>query len=147
RAGLPTVALRVPAHELALALLRGAGVPVAAPSANRSGRPSPTTAAHVLADLGGRIAAVLDGGPTGIGVESTVLSIAGDRPVLLRPGGISREALERKIGPVALLSEPGAAPHDDEAPPSPGLKHQHYAPQAPMYVIEGPADAVEAELR
>lgn len=143
RAGLPTVALRIPAHEMALALLRATGLPVAAPSANRSGRPSPTTAAHVLADLGGRIAAVLDAGPAGIGVESTVLSLVGPRPVLLRPGGISVEALTAKIGPI----EQARPPEGDEAPLSPGLKHQHYAPRAPLYVWEGPPPAVEAVLR
>lgn len=143
RAGLPTVALRIPAHDMALALLRAARIPVAAPSANRSGRPSPTVAKHVLEDLGGRIAAVLDGGPTGIGVESTVLSLVAERPVLLRPGGISPEAIEGKIGPIELAQPPSA----DEAPLSPGLKHQHYAPQAPLYVLEGSPAAVEAALR
>ena len=93
--------MRVPAHEVARTLLRAVGRPVAAPSANRSGRVSPTTAAHVLDGLGGRIAAVLDSGPCPVGVESTVLDLSGEQPALLRPGGVTLEAIEAAIGPVA----------------------------------------------
>jgi L-threonylcarbamoyladenylate synthase len=129
-AGLDTLAVRVPAHPLALALLRAADTPVAAPSANRSGRVSPTTAAHVMAELGGRIAGVLDGGPCAVGVESTVLDLSGGGAVLLRPGGVTREAIEDAIGPVGVPLRADAAP----APTlrSPGLLVSHYAPSLPV---------------
>jgi L-threonylcarbamoyladenylate synthase len=122
RAGLETVALRVPAHPLARRLLAAAGRPIVAPSANRSGRVSPTAAEHVLADLDGRIAAVLDGGETEVGVESTIVACTGGAPRLLRPGGVPREALERVLGcPLA-----GAGP----AIQAPGMLASHYAPNA-----------------
>src|SRR5579875_1516234 len=126
-AGLDTLAVRVPGHPVALALLRETGRPVAAPSANRSGRVSPTTAEHVLAELGGRIDAVLDSGPAPVGVESTVLDLGGELPILLRPGGATREAIEAAIGPV------GDPPHGaGVAPRSPGLLAAHYAPELPL---------------
>ncbi|MBO2521900.1 MAG: threonylcarbamoyl-AMP synthase [Firmicutes bacterium] len=131
-AGLPTVAVRIPAHPVALALLEAAGVPVAAPSANLSGRPSPTRAEHVLEDLEGRIDGVLDGGETGVGVESTVIDVTVTPPVVLRPGGVSREELEAVIGPVRE-----AVPAAGEAPRSPGLKYRHYAPRARAVVVRG----------
>ena len=126
-AGLDSLAVRVPAHPQALALLRAVGRPVAAPSANRSGEVSPTTAAHVLAGLAGRIAAVLDSGPCAVGVESSVLDLTGPRPVLLRPGGVAVEAIEAVVGPVGR----GIAPRAAEAARglrSPGLLVSHYAP-------------------
>ena len=127
-AGLDSLAVRVPAHPVAAALLRAVGRPVAAPSANRSGQVSPTTAAHVLAELGGRIDAVLDSGPCAVGLESTVLDLTGPRPVLLRPGGVTAEMLEAAIGKVA---EAGAlAP--GEAPRAPGQLASHYAPALPV---------------
>jgi len=142
--GLGSVALRVPAHPLALALLRQAGLPVAAPSANLSGRPSPTTAAHVLEDLAGRIEAVLDGGPCAVGVESTVLDIRGGRPVILRPGGVTAEEVSVFLGRECLaaswLEAAGGAPL------SPGVKYTHYAPRAPLYLVEGRPEAVLARL-
>ncbi len=107
-AGLDTLAVRVPAHPAALALLHAVARPVAAPSANRSGGVSPTTAAHVLDGLGGRIAAVLDSGPCPVGVESTVLDLTGERPFLLRPGGTTVEAIEALVGPVARRGRGGA---------------------------------------
>jgi len=131
-AGLSTVAVRVPAHPVALALLQAAQRPVAAPSANLSGRPSPTRAEHVLSDLDGRIDGVVDGGETGVGVESTVLDVTVEPPVILRPGGISREELEAAIGRV----EEAAAAHE-QAPRSPGLKYRHYAPRAQALVVSG----------
>lgn len=135
-AGLPTVAFRVPAHPVALALIRTAGVPLAAPSANASGRPSPTTAAHVLDDLDGRIHLVLDGGPAGLGVESTVLDLSGARPVILRPGGVTPEQLAAVLGEVELdPSVNGGA--GVEKPRSPGMKYIHYAPRAPLVLVEG----------
>ena len=125
-AGLPTLAVRVPAQDTALQLLKSFGGPVAAPSANRSGRISPTSAAHVLAELDGRIAAVLDSGPCAIGLESTVLDLSGPVPVLLRPGGVSVEALEAEIGPVQR------AESHTNAPASPGMLLSHYAPALPV---------------
>lgn len=121
-AGLPTLAVRVPAQTTALKLLAAFGGPVAAPSANRSGRISPTTAQHVLAELDGRIAAVLDSGSCPVGVESTVLDLSGATPVLLRPGGVTLEALEAEIGPIAR------ALGEASAPSSPGMLASHYAP-------------------
>ncbi len=123
-ADLPTVAIRVPAHPVAQSLLRAFGGPLAAPSANPSGRVSPTRAAHVLAGLSGRIAAVLDGGACAVGVESTILGLAG-APELLRPGGIAVEALEEMLGP---LGSGGSA----EKPNAPGQLVSHYAPEAPV---------------
>jgi L-threonylcarbamoyladenylate synthase len=123
RAGLDSVALRVPAHPVARALIAAAGVPVAAPSANRSGRISPTTAAHVRADLDGRIDALLDGGPTAVGVESTIVSCLGE-PTLLRPGGVTREAIE------AVLGRRLASPAPDGPTVAPGMLLSHYAPRA-----------------
>jgi len=137
-AGGGTVALRVPAHPAALALLRAAGVPLAAPSANRSGEVSPTTAAHVVRSLAGRIPLVLDGGATNVGIESTVLDLSGPTPVLLRPGVISRAELEREIGPVGT---PGPAQRDEEPRPSPGMLDRHYAPRAPLHLLPPEQDA------
>jgi L-threonylcarbamoyladenylate synthase len=125
-AGLDTVAARVPAHDVALALLRETGRPVAAPSANRSGRVSSTTSRHVLDELSGRIAAVLDSGPCPIGVESTVIDLSGATPALLRPGGATVEAIEAVIGPLHGRDDaPGALR-------SPGLLASHYAPTLPV---------------
>lgn len=132
-AGLDTVAIRAPAHPVALALIAAAGVPLAGPSANVSGRPSPTTAAHVLADLGGRIEMILDAGPSGVGVESTVLDLTRDPPVILRPGGVTEEALVRMLGKVREAS-PGEF---REGPaPAPGTKYRHYAPRVPLLLCE-----------
>jgi L-threonylcarbamoyladenylate synthase len=126
RAGLETVALRVPAHPLACALLAAVGRPVAGPSANVSGRVSPTTAGHVLEELGGVIDAVLDGGPCAVGLESSVLDLSGPEAVLLRPGGATREGIEAVIGPVALAAGARGAPR------GPGLLASHYAPVLPL---------------
>jgi L-threonylcarbamoyladenylate synthase len=128
-AGLQTLAVRVPAHETARALLRAVDCPVAAPSANRSGQISPTTAQHVMEGLGGRIAAILDSGPCHVGIESTVLDLSGDQPVLLRPGGATIEAMEARLGPVGRPIAPAEIP---SAPRSPGLMLSHYAPNAPV---------------
>jgi L-threonylcarbamoyladenylate synthase len=124
-AGLDTLGVRVPAHATALALLRAVDRPVAAPSANRSGRVSPTTATHVLQELNGRIAAVLDSGPCPVGVESTVLDLTSERPVLLRPGGATREAIQAEVGPVERRRANGDLR-------SPGLLASHYAPALPV---------------
>nr|WP_241749519.1 L-threonylcarbamoyladenylate synthase [Pseudoroseomonas aerophila] len=141
-AGLDTLAVRVPAHPLARELLRQAGVPVAAPSANRSGQVSPTTAGHVLAGLEGRLAAVLDGGPCTVGVESTVLDLSTPVATLLRPGGLSREELEAEIGPVAVAGAHGG----DAARPSPGMLLSHYAPGLPVRLGARDVRADEALL-
>ena len=139
--GLATVAFRVPAHPVALALIRAAGVPVAAPSANASGRPSPTTAQHVMEDLAGRIDLVLDGGPAGVGVESTVLDLTGGVPLILRPGGVTLQELEEVLGPVEI--DPSVNGSRVEKPRSPGMKYLHYAPRAPLLLFEGSnADAL-----
>lgn len=145
-AGLSTLAFRMPDHPVALALIREAGVPVAAPSANVSGRPSPTTAEHVRADLQGKIDVILDGGAAGMGVESTVLDLTGDIPVILRPGGVTLEQLTPVAGPVdwdASLAENGAAP---ARPRSPGMKYRHYAPSAPLILVEGMHRGVVLEI-
>jgi len=131
-AGQDTVALRVPDHPVALALLRACGRPLAAPSANRSGRPSPTLAQHVLADLDGRVDLILDGGPTRHGLESTVLDLTGRRPLLLRRGAVTLEQLQ------ALLGEVDSVEDGDEAARarSPGLRHRHYAPRATVELVD-----------
>jgi len=144
-AGLPTLAVRVPAHATALALLRAVGRPVAAPSANRSGQVSPTTARHVLDGLAGRIAAVLDSGPCQVGVESTVLDLSGEQPLLLRPGGATVEAIEALIGPVRH-GIPHAVAEAARAPRSPGLQVSHYAPDAPVRLNANAARHDEALL-
>jgi L-threonylcarbamoyladenylate synthase len=141
-AGLDTIAVRVPAHDVAQKILRGFGRPVVAPSANRSGHVSPTVAAHVLADLGGRIDLIIDGGATAVGVESTIVACLGE-PVLLRPGGVPREAIERALG--RPLVEPAAA-GADEAPLAPGMLASHYAPRTPLRLDAGRVEAGEALL-
>lgn len=125
RAGLDSVALRVPSHPVARAVLQAAGRPIAAPSANRSGRVSPTQAEHVFADLDGRIDAVLDAGPTAVGVESSIVACLGGAPRLLRPGGVPRAALEAAIGQALVIVEEGGT-----VPLAPGLLASHYAPRA-----------------
>jgi L-threonylcarbamoyladenylate synthase len=129
RAGLPTVALRIPAHTVALMLIDAAG-PLVAPSANRSGRPSPTTADHVYHDLNGSIAAVIDGGPCSVGIESTVVDVSGEHAMILRPGVITAGDIERVLGePLAARAATG------EAPRSPGMKYRHYAPSARVRLV------------
>ncbi|MCP8617423.1 L-threonylcarbamoyladenylate synthase [Salirhabdus salicampi] len=142
-AGLNTVGIRIPDHPVALALLQASQLPVAAPSANRSGKPSPTTANHVLQDLSNRIFGVLDGGPTGIGVESTVIDCTEDIPVILRPGGITLEAIREVIGDVIYDS---ALYRDDQKPKSPGMKYAHYAPNAPLWIVEGGVETLQKQI-
>jgi L-threonylcarbamoyladenylate synthase len=147
-AGLETVAIRMPRHKIALALIRESKTPIAAPSANLAGKPSPTLAAHVFGDLNGRKEVILDGGPTKIGVESTVLDVSVDPPMLLRPGGTPLEALKKAVGEVVLHPFIQA---ETELPPekarSPGMKHKHYAPKAPVILIEGAVPAVMAKIK
>ena len=140
-AGLDTVAIRMPDHPVALELIRALGSGIVGPSANRSGRPSPTTAQHVLADLDGRVEMILDAGHTDIGVESTVLDVTGDRPVVLRLGGLSLERITAVVGHVER-------PHtDEELRRSPGTRHRHYAPRARVILIpSGDAEALKAAM-
>lgn len=137
-AGLDSVAVRVPAHPVAQQVLRAAGVPVAAPSANASGRPSPTTAQHAEADLGDKVQLYLDGGPSQVGLESTVISLLGAKPVILRVGGIPKEALTRVVGEWGTLE-----PNDPAR--SPGMRHRHYAPNAKIRLV--PAHLIMQEWR
>ncbi len=132
-AGLSTVAVRMPSHPVARALIEKSGVPVAAPSANLSGSPSTTRAEHVIADLNGRVDYIIDGGACQVGLESTVLDMTGDMPQILRPGGVSREALMAVLGEVAY--EP-ALKDSRKAPKSPGMKYRHYAPKAQLFLAE-----------
>ena len=140
-AGLATVAVRMPQNKTARVLIDNAGVPIAAPSANRSGRPSPTTAQHVLDDLCGRIPLIIDGGPCKYGVESTVLSLVG-APTILRPGAITREMLEALIGEVRVSESILNPMKDGEIAASPGMKYQHYAPSAEVVVVLGKPEQV-----
>ncbi|MGN4447814.1 L-threonylcarbamoyladenylate synthase [Bacillus cereus group sp. MYBK79-1] len=139
-AGLNTVGVRMPNHPIALALIEEANVPVAAPSANRSGRPSPTLASHVYEDLNEKIAGIVDGGATGVGVESTVIDCTSAVPTILRPGGITKEQLEAVIGTVSL--DP-ALKDEKEKPKSPGMKYTHYAPKAPLSIVEGSREFIQ----
>ena len=134
-AGLPTVGLRMPAHPIALALIRAAGVPLAAPSANRFGELSPTTADHVRRSLGNAVDFILDGGPCQVGIESTVLSLTEPKPILFRPGGISRTELEAIIGPVVSAQEVQAGALRTGAHPAPGLHPRHYSPRTTLYLV------------
>lgn len=136
-AGLETVAVRMPSHPVARGIIKAAGVPLAAPSANLSGKPSPTTAAHVLHDMEGRIEAVVDGGECGVGVESTVVSLAGDVPCLLRPGGITLEQLRETLGEVTVNHAVYDQLKEGETAASPGMKYKHYAPTAKVVVLRG----------
>ncbi|NLM37391.1 MAG: threonylcarbamoyl-AMP synthase [Firmicutes bacterium] len=133
-AGLPTVAIRLPAHPVAQELLRQTGLPVAAPSANLSGRPSPTRGSHVIADLEGKVELIIDAGPTGVGVESTVLDLTGPKLRILRPGGVTREMLEAVFGP-EMVEPPSQI--NCRRPLAPGMKYRHYAPQAPLRLLAG----------
>lgn len=132
RGGLSTVALRMPDNAIALSLIEAAGVPIAAPSANISGRPSPTDAESVRKDLGGKVAVVLDGGPTQVGLESTVLDTTGERLVILRPGGVSKEDIEKELG-----MEVSTSVSELEKRRSPGTRYRHYAPAIPLLLDRG----------
>lgn len=139
-AGLSTVGIRMPNHPVALQLIEQSGLPIAAPSANRSGKPSPTKAIHVKEDLDSRIAGIVDGGPTGVGVESTVVDCTGDKVVILRPGGITKEQLESVVGEVKIDQ---ALINKEIKPKSPGMKYTHYAPNAPLFLVEGTKEKIQ----
>lgn len=140
--GLDTVAVRMPSHPIANRLIKLSGVPIAAPSANTSGRPSPTRAEHVMEDMDGKIEIILDGGEVGIGLESTIVDVSGAVPMLLRPGAITIEMLRETLGQVeidpAILGPMSA----DVKPKAPGMKYRHYAPKAEMTLVEGEMDDV-----
>lgn len=144
-AGRANVAVRMPAHPVAQALIRAADLPLAAPSANLFGHTSPTSAEHVLRDLDGRIDAVLDAGESQVGVESTVLDALRDPPLLLRPGGVTLEQLEAILGPIEIYSAPDNQP--PEALASPGLAAKHYAPSAKLVLVDGNETSFQDELR
>ena len=145
-AGLDTVGIRLPASDAARALIAAAGCPVAAPSGNRSGRPSPTTAQHMLEDMDGRIPLILDGGACEVGVESSVIDATGEVPIILRPGGITPEMVEEVLGRVEVDEHVMSPLAEGEAVRSPGMKYKHYAPQAKTVIYEGADEAVVAAI-
>ena len=148
-AGLATVAVRCPKTQVTRELIRAAGVPIAAPSANLSGKPSTTTAAHVLHDYGtdGRIDAIIDGGPCEVGVESTIVDLTGEKPRLLRPGGITPEELRDLLGELEIDRAVLAQISDDTVVRAPGMKYKHYAPSAEVYIVSGSSEAAAAYVR
>ncbi|HLR52970.1 MAG TPA: L-threonylcarbamoyladenylate synthase [Candidatus Avamphibacillus sp.] len=139
-AGLDTIGVRIPNHPVAYQLLKEVDLPVAAPSANISGKPSPTTAEHVWEDLCGKIDGLIDAGPTGVGVESTVIDCTGYFPIILRPGGITKEQLEEVVGEVGMDS---ALHQQGEKPRAPGMKYRHYSPEVPLVLVEGNAATLQ----
>lgn len=141
-AGLDTVGIRMPANETARALIRSAGRPIAAPSANRSGRPSPTTARHVMDDMDGRIPMIIDDGASQVGLESTVLDVTGETPRVLRPGGITPDMIAETVGRVEVDGTVMRPLREGERPISPGTKYRHYAPQGDLTIVQGEAKAV-----
>lgn len=145
-AGLSTVAVRLPAHPAARALIDAAGCPIAAPSANRSGRPSPTTAEHVLEDMDGRIPLILEGGACEVGLESTVIDMTGDVPRILRPGGVTPERIAEICGGVRVDDAVLRPLGEGERPRSPGMKYRHYAPKGSLTIVQGEATAVIAKI-
>lgn len=146
--GLSTVAVRMPSHPVARELIRMAGVPVAAPSANTSGRPSPTLASHVAEDMEGRIEMILDGGPVGIGIESTIVDLTGQTPMILRPGYITKEMLEKAAGvPVETDPAVNGGLAADVRPKAPGMKYRHYAPRVPMTLVRGKTEDVVKKIQ
>lgn len=144
--GLDTVAVRMPSDPVANRLIALAGVPIAAPSANTSGRPSPTMAEHVYQDMNGRIEMIIDGGPVGIGLESTIVDVSGEVPTLLRPGAVTLEMLKETVGRVEVDPALQGPLRADVRPKAPGMKYRHYAPKAALTLVEGETDAVVAEI-
>ena len=144
--GLDTVAVRFPNHPVARAIIRAAGLPIAAPSANSSGKPSPTRASHVEYDLNGKIDMIVDGGAAEWGLESTIVDVSDEIPMILRPGAVTKEMIEEVVGQVeidpAILHKPTA----DFKPKAPGMKYRHYAPKADLAIVEGPEEAVVKKI-
>ena len=141
-AGLDTLAVRFPVHTVARALIKAAGVPIAAPSANTSGKPSPTRAQHVIEDLDGKVDMIIDGGECSVGVESTIVHIAGRAPKLLRPGAVTLEMLEKVLGTVEVDRAVREKLGDGEKPLAPGMKYRHYAPEAPVIALRGSEEKI-----
>ena len=146
-ANLDTVAVRMPSHPVALALLAACKLPIAAPSANRSGKPSPTSARHVFDDMDGRIPLIIDGGESDVGLESTVISLVGEKPCILRPGGVTKAMLEEVLGPVDLAGSILRPLEKGEKALSPGMMYKHYSPDGQVTLIEGEESAVVEALR
>lgn len=146
-AGLDTVAVRMPSHPVAAKLLQACHLPIAAPSANRSGKPSPTTARHVFDDMDGRIPLILDGGACQVGLESTVVDMAHDAPCILRPGGVTEAMLEAVVGKVTVAGSVLRPLRPDETALSPGMRYKHYAPAGQVTLVEGDEAQVVAALR
>ena len=144
--GMQTVAVRMPNHPVALELIRRSGCLIAAPSANTSGRPSPTEAQHVAEDLSGKIAMILDGGPGGIGIESTIIDLTEEKPMILRPGYITPEMLSEVLQEEVVIDPGIIAADDTRKPKAPGMKYKHYAPKAEMIIVDGAQDAVIAKI-
>lgn len=146
-AGLDTVGVRIPKNETARAFIKAAGVPIAAPSANISGKPSPTKAEHVIADLDGRVDAIICGGSADIGVESTIIDVTGEIPVILRPGGITKEDIASVCGAVRINENILTGVKDNETPKCPGMKYKHYSPDAEVTVVEGGREKTAAKIK
>ncbi len=145
--GLSSVAIRIPAHPVAQSLLKACGLPIAAPSANTSGRPSPTTAQHVLADLEGKLPLILDGGPCALGLESTVVDLTADPPSVLRPGGVTPEMLLSVLPQVQVADSVLRPLREGETALSPGMMYRHYAPQAKLVLVQGTEEHVRARCQ
>lgn len=146
-AKMDTVAVRFPENKIACALINAAGVPIAAPSANLSGKPSPTEAKHVIHDMRGRIECIIDGGSCDVGVESTIVDASGEIPVLLRPGGVTYDMLKSVVPETVIDAHVLKSVAADEQPKCPGMKYKHYAPDADVTVVEGEKDAVQKKIR
>lgn len=145
--GLHTVAIRMPSHPVALELIRQSGVYIAAPSANTSGRPSPTRAGHVIEDLDGKVDMIIDGGMVGIGIESTIVDLTEDVPMILRPGYITKDMLQEVIGEVKIdPAIQGRSINPNQKAKAPGMKYRHYAPQGELTIVEGKMDQVIATI-
>lgn len=144
--GLDTVAVRIPSDEIARELIKSAGVPIAAPSANLSGKPSPTVARHVICDLDGRVDAIIAGGDCNVGVESTIIDLSGEAPVILRPGGITYKQIKKILPKTVIDSHILKSVAADERPKCPGMKYKHYAPDADVTVVEGDNKRVRVKI-
>ena len=140
--GLDTVAVRYPSNKIAQELIKAAGIPVAAPSANSSGKPSPTRASHVEFDLNGKIDMIIDGGAADWGLESTILDVSEDKPVLLRPGAVTQEMIEEVVGNIDVDPAVFSKPSGDIVPKAPGMKYKHYSPSARVILVTGPGENV-----
>ena len=145
--GLSTVGVRCPDHPVTLEIIRRAGVPIAAPSGNTSGRPSPTCAQHMMEDMWGKIDGIVDGGPCGVGVESTIVDLTCEPPRLLRPGGLPLESLQEVLGEIEVDRAVVAEPKQGEKPKAPGMAYRHYAPKAPVTVVAGDPEKSAAYIQ